>query len=931
MMSPEPAGTTSLINRKFAHYRITKLLGRGGMGEVYLAQDTRLNRQVAIKFLPAVLGDDGSRVRRFEQEALAASALNHPNILTVYEFGAEEGHQFLVTEFVDGRTLRDVLHDPTLALADVLRIAEQTALALSAAHKAGIVHRDIKPENIMIREDGIAKVLDFGLAKLAGPAPRREEGLALTAEDSDRETRALATIPGSVLGTVVYMSPEQARGKEVDERTDVWSLGVVIYEMLAGVPPFVGETSSDVSAAILRSDAPPLVPRVGPVPHQLERLVDRALRKNREERYPNIKDLLIDLREVQRELDGQSHRERAISSQGPLPSGLRTGRSQATSASTVGTDAASPRPTTLFARHKRLMLSTVCAAGALLAGLGALTYSRVPRGDPHTPLRPAKGPTTLTRLGTVGRVLEATVSPDGRLVGYVAQEGIHQTVYVQPTPIGGAIAVVPPTEAVPHDLIFAPDSSRLFFLRNEPRTTAVNELYEVPVTGGRARKVITDVDSMISFAPGGDRFVFRRNYPDNRESSLIVAALDGSGERRLSTRQIVEGFVSNPVWHPDGRTVASVALIPIAGEEQQQQIVAIDATDGTQKVLGRTRWRWARKLAWLPDGGELLFNAKQHASVPFQIWRIGYPGGEALPATSDASDYSGVSVTSDGSALVTVQTRETAALFVAPAGELMNARQLTPDTAVTFYGVGWMPNGKILYSSDAGRHRNIWVMNDDGSGATRLTNDEFVNTNPVATPDQQYIIYQSERRGHTNVWRMNADGSNHVQITSGNSANNPSVTPDSRWIVYAAASVATTRLWKVSVDGGTPEELTTATSHFPVVSPDGRSIAFSYYGGGAAPRTLSIVPISGGTLLQSFRVATELFRWERDGRALIYVDSAPGYSNFMRLPLNTGMPAPISAFTSRRIPFFDISRDGTRVVFVRSAADSDMVKIGGFR
>ena len=615
MMSPEPAGTTSLINRKFAHYRITKLLGRGGMGEVYLAQDTRLNRQVAIKFLPAVLGDDGSRMRRFEQEALAASALNHPNILTVYEFGAEEGHQFLVTEFVDGRTLRDVLHDPTFALADVLRIAEQTALALSAAHKAGIVHRDIKPENIMIREDGIAKVLDFGLAKLAGPAPRRDEGLALTVEDSDRETRALATIPGSVLGTVVYMSPEQARGKEVDERTDVWSLG----------------------------------------------------------------------------------------------------------------------------------------------------------------------------------------------------------------------------------------------------------------------------------------------------------------------------FVSNPVWHPDGRTVASVALIPIAGEEQQQQIVAIDATDGTQKVLGRTRWRWARKLAWLPDGGELLFNARQHASVPFQIWRIGYPGGEALPATSDASDYSGVSVTSDGSALVTVQTRETAALFVAPAGQLMNARQLTPDTAVTFYGVGWMPNGKILYSSDAGRHRNIWVMNDDGSGATRLTNDEFVNTNPVATPDQQYIIYQSERRGHTNVWRMNADGSNHVQITSGNSANNPSVTPDSRWIVYAAASVATTRLWKVSVDGGTPEELTTATSHFPVVSPDGRSIAFWYYGGGAAPRTLSIVPISGGTLLQSFRVATELFRWERDGRALIYVDSAPGYSNFMRLPLNTGMPAPISAFTSRRIPFFDISREGTRVVFVRSAADSDVVKIGGFR
>jgi serine/threonine protein kinase/Tol biopolymer transport system component len=928
MMSPEPAGTTSFLNRKFAHYRITKLLGKGGMGEVYLAQDTRLNRQVAIKFLGTVPGDGGSRVRRFEQEALAASALNHPNILTVYEFGAEDGHQFLVTEFVDGRTLRDVLHQ-SMALADVLRIAEQTALALSAAHKAGIVHRDIKPENIMIREDGIAKVLDFGLAKLAGPTPRREEDLALTAEDSASETRALATIAGSVLGTVLYMSPEQARGKEVDRRTDVWSLGVVIYEMLAGVPPFVGETSSDVIATILKSDPLPLVPRLEPVPPQLERLVDRALRKNREERYPNIKDLLIDLREVYRELDGQSHRERAISSEGSRPSGLRTGRPESASAVAVTTDAAAPRPATLFARHKRVMLWTACAAGALLAALGAFTYSRQARADL---MRPAKGPTTLTRLATTGRVLEASVSPDGRLVGYVAQEGSHKTVYVQSTATGDAIAVVPPTEALFFDLIFAPDSRRLFFLRNEPRTTALNELYEVPVTGGRARKIITDVDSAISFAPGGDRFVFRRNYPDNRESSLIVAALDGSGERRLATRQLVESFICNPVWHPNGRTVASVALIPIAGEEQQQQIVAIDVADGTQRVLGKTRWRWSRKLAWLPGGGELLLNAKPNALVPFQIWRIGYPGGEVLPATNDSNDYSGVSVTSDASSLVTVQTRETAALFVAPAGDLTNVRQLTPDAAVTFYGVGWMPNGKILYGSNAGRHRNIWVMNGDGSGATPLTNDEFVNETPVATPDGRYIIYKSERQGHGNVWRMNADGTNPRQLTFGNSAaNNPSVTPDSRWIVYAAASVATTRLWKVSIDGGDPEELTTATSHFPVVSPDGRSIACYYNAGGSAPTTVSIVPISGGTPVQGFRVVTDLFRWERDGRALIYVDSTPGYSNFARLPLNTGKPAPISAFTSERISAFDISRDGERVVFVRGAAETDAVMIGGFR
>jgi serine/threonine protein kinase/Tol biopolymer transport system component len=921
----------AFIGRELGHYRITKLLGRGGMGDVYLAEDTRLNRKVALKCLSASASDDGSRVRRFEQEALAASALNHPNILTVYEFVADQGQQFLVTEFVDGKTLREVLHHPTFALEDVLRIAEQTALALSAAHKAGIVHRDIKPENIMLREDGIVKVLDFGLAKLRRPDPRRDEAVRLSTADAELETSPLVTMPGNVMGTTVYMSPEQARGKEVDERTDVWSLGVVIYEMLAGAPPFVGETWSDVIAAILKSDAPPLLPRVGALPRELERIVEKALRKDREERYRSIKELLIDVRDVQRELHFQSRRERTTSSHGPVQSGDRTIQPQTASASSVEPHGAPSRLPSIFGRHKRLTLATVCAVGALLVGLGAFTYSRQFRGALDlAPLRPAPGPMTQTRLSTAGRVLEATVSPDGRLVAYVAGEGIHRTAYVQPTATGNAIAVVPPSETGAHDLIFAPDSSRLFFLRNEP-ATAINELYEVRVAGGRARKVITDVDSKISFAPDGRRFVFSRGYPDSRESCLIVAAVDGSGERKLATRQIAESFLGNPVWSPDGRTVASVAIDPTAGNEQQRHIVVIDAADGTQKVLGRTRWRWSTTLAWVPDGRELLLTAKEHASVPFQIWRIGYPGGEVLNTTNDLYDYSGVSVTSDASALVTVQTSATAALFVAPAADLMNARRLTPDAAVTFYGTGWTPDGKILYGSNAGGHRNIWVMNADGSEPRRLTNDAFVNDNPVATPDGRYVVYQSERSGYGNVWRMNADGSNPRQITYGNSANNPSVTPDSRWIVYAAASVATARLRKVSIDGGDPEELTTATSHFPVVSPDGRSIAFSYYAGGTASTRLSIVAIGGGTPRQSFRGAAWPWRWEPDGRTLIYVDNRPGYSNFMRLPLNTGVPTHITAFSSGHISAFDISRDGRRVVFIRGSATSAAVMIRKFR
>jgi Tol biopolymer transport system component len=534
------------------------------------------------------------------------------------------------------------------------------------------------------------------------------------------------------------------------------------------------------------------------------------------------------------------------------------------------------------------------------------------------------------RLSTVGRVQEATVSPDGRLVAYVSVEGIRPTVYVQPATGGNAIAVVPPGNATYHGLVFTPDSRRVFFRRGE-RTSAINELYEVPAAGGRASKVITDVDSMISFAPDGNRFVFRRDSPNAHESYLLVAAADGSGERKIATRQIAEAFVSDPVWSPDGRTVATFAINPTSDAEQRYSIVVINLPDAAVKVLGRTRWRWTRHLRWLPDGSELLATALGRASAPFQIWRVGYPGGEVLNVTNDSSDYDYVSVTADASALLTVQTNTAEALFVAPAADLTSPRRLTPDAAMRYYGVAWTPDGRILYGSDAGGQRNIWVMNADGSEPRRLTDDSFVNQDPVATPDGRYIVYRSEREGFGNIWRIDAGGGNPRQLTQRGSANNPSVTPDSRSIVYDVAAVTGARLRNVSIDGGDPEELTTTTSHYPVVSPDGKLIAFWNQPATAASTTLSIVPIGGGAPLLDFRVPAERWRWQRDGRALIYVDSAPGYSNFMRLPLNTGKPTATSAFTANRIPAFDLSRDGKRILFVGAAQQSDVVMIRGFR
>src|SRR2546423_13401726 len=286
-------------------YSIISFLGVGGMGEVYLAEDTKLGRKVALKTLPAEFTNDKERLRRFQHEARAASALNHPNLLTIHEIGAEAGAHFMATEYVDGDTLRALIKRGPVKLDEALDIAQQTAFALTAAHGAGIVHRDIKPENIMVRTDGIVKVLDFGLAKLL-------EDHARDMVDHEADTRALVlTDPGRVLGTPQYMSPEQARGMDIDARTDIWSLGVVLYELLAGRPPFHGETKSHTVVSILESEPPPLTTFAPDTPAELQRIVRKTLTKDRDSRYQTARDLMIDLKTLRRDLDLRSELQRS--------------------------------------------------------------------------------------------------------------------------------------------------------------------------------------------------------------------------------------------------------------------------------------------------------------------------------------------------------------------------------------------------------------------------------------------------------------------------------------------------------------------------------------------------------------------------------------------------------------------------------------------
>ena len=467
--------------QSISHYEIIGPIGRGGMGEVYLAKDKLLNRRVALKLLPADYTKLKDRLRRFQQEAQAASALNHPNILTIYELGQVDGQQFIATEFVEGETLRQRLKRAPLTQSETLDIAIQMASALSAAHRAGIVHRDIKPENIMLRPDGYVKVLDFGLAKLTQQEERVPEPI---------ETDKTETSSGLVMGTVKYMSPEQAQGLQVDQRSDIFSFGVVLYEMLAGRAPFEGETSSELITSILRKEPSSLTN----APDEMRRLISNALHKKKEVRYQTIEDLLVDLKGL-REDKAVTGAGAQVTSQTVNGSALST--SAAEGASTVSTF---EYVVSGIKRHKT-GAALVLASLAIVA-LGA-TFGLNRLGS--TPRSSSKG-ILMTRIPDTDRAAGVAISPNGEYIAYaqmsnVGKPSLKQSLWVLQVATNIRVEIVPPAEIEYGGLTYSQDGGDIYYVNN-------NVLYKTPAGGGEATKVLSDVDGAISFAPDGRQFAF---------------------------------------------------------------------------------------------------------------------------------------------------------------------------------------------------------------------------------------------------------------------------------------------------------------------------------------------------------------------------------------------------------------------------------------
>ena len=922
-----------LIGQTIARYKILSLIGSGGMGRVYLAEDTELGRQLALKFLPEYFTNDKNQVQRFRQEARAASALNHPNILTVYEVGQINGTEFIATEYVEGETLRARLTRASFSTRETLEMAEQIADALVAAHEAGIIHRDIKPENIMMRRDGYVKVLDFGLAKLT------ENISELRPSQLDAATRpAIKTTPGVVMGTADYMSPEQARALPVDGRTDVWSLGVVVYEMIAGRRPFTGPTHGHISVAILDQEPVPLRHHAPKVPEELERIVTKALAKDADERYQTVKEMAIDLRRLGRRLDVDAEIERTSHPESRQSVSVGSGQSAtatAFQAARLSDDVAIHSTSSVeyvvseIRKHKRGAMLFGIALVLILAGAGYVLLRLFNR--PASSILPFQS-TKMSRLTASGKVMDAAVSPDGKYVVYVEQSERRESLWVRQVATGSSVPIAPPSEVAYGGLTFSNDSNYIYY-STAARGDTLWTLFQVPTLGGTSKKVIDRVDSAVTFSPDGRRLAFVRVDLPQGVFRLVAANIDGTDEQILATRKAPDFFYFEGVcrisWSPDGKSIAC----PVGSSDANGlyfNVVGIGVADGATKVLSSQRWSLISQVNWLSDSSGLVIAAMEEETSPSQLWRVSYPGGEVHRITNDWNRYEYVSLTEDSKTLVTVQSNRASNIWIAPNGDAARARQITAGTSDSSLGLSWTPDGRVVFQSDTSGKPDVWIMNADGSNQRQLTSEGH-NLRPVISPSGSLIVFHSFRSGGTNIWRMDLDGGNLKQLTFGRKNFFPDISPDEQWIVYASYDSGELALWKVSINGGAPSKLNDTTANLPIISPDGRYIASFYWDDAANPPVgVMILPFAGGQPLKRLNILPDAvngfaLHWSPDGRAILHFDES--LANLWSQPIDGGKPTQLTNFQGDQIFNFSWSPDGKSLALARGRVKDDAVLI----
>jgi eukaryotic-like serine/threonine-protein kinase len=895
-------------------YEIVSLLGAGGMGEVYRARDLRLKREVALKLLPDVAAVDADRRERFTREALAVAALNHPHIVTIHSVEDAGTAVFLTMELVEGRSLAEALPATGLPIERVLTIAIAVADATSAAHLKGITHRDLKPGNIMLGEGeqaGRIKVLDFGLAKVVD-AQRGAAGASMLPTEAPAHTAPI-TAEGRILGTVAYMSPEQAEGRAIDGRSDLFSLGVVLYEMATGQRPFAGDTNLSILSSILK-DTPRSVTDINSaIPPELGRIIRRALAKDPERRYQTAKDLRNDLEDLKASLG---------SSESPLPATSNVAASPASSSAPAASLVPSSDTQIVVSLVRRHSRAFAVAAAVLLFGAAAALY--VLRRPDAQPASSQQSFTDLqvTQLTTSGNAERPAISADGRYVAYVQIDGGDHSLWIRQTASTNNVRIVPPERGVAlFGATFTPDGTSVDFVRQASRGPW--EIWRVPFLGGTPRLFVANVASPISWAPDGQRIAFlRTRVSPELSSQLFVADADGGQEGVLASQGASSPWLSlvapwrpsfPPAWSPDGRLIALVAAGPMGG-----RIVFVDSGTGSIRDI-TTPNGTMDGLSWL-DARSLVLNHPAQLGAPSQLIRQPYPAGPLSRLTNDPNNYVGISLSGDRRRLVTGRRDARMDLWVGDGGAATGA-DVVQRVPISLERVVWAGD-RLLYGGVVGGKPAILRVTPGENTQEDVVVEALA---PAATSDGRTIVFVSSTDNTLDLWTADANGRRKTRLAPTVTANLVAVTPDDRYVLFTSIAGGTVSIWMVAIEGGSPTKLTDGTG--AAVSPDSRSIAFTAEGvNGVTSLFVCSLPDCGTPRAIGPAQFNMAVSWTPDGRGVAY----PSDGNLWVQPLSGGAPRQFTRFTDGRpIGSFAWSRDGRRLAITRSTITNDIVLFEG--
>jgi Tol biopolymer transport system component/predicted Ser/Thr protein kinase len=781
-----------VIGKTISHYSILEKLGEGGMGVVYKARDTRLDRFVAIKVLPAEKVADPERKQRFVLEAKAASSLNHPNIITIYDIGQAEGVDFISMEYVSGKTLDRLIPRHGMRLNEALKCAVQIADALARAHSAGIVHRDLKPGNIMVNEHGLVKVLDFGLAKLTEPTP--------ASEDESTRTMRPTTEEGKIVGTVAYMSPEQAEGKKVDARSDIFSFGSVLYEMVTGGQAFHGDTKASTLAAILKDNPRPASQLVDGLPREVERLISHCLRKEVNQRFQHMDDVKIVLEELKEESD----------------SGV------------LGTAAVSrPKP-------RRRLTWALSVAAALVIALVGVWLVRSKRETPEVPL------VAVPLTSYPGNESWPSFSPDGTQVAF-AWDGEKQDkwdIYVK------QIGVEPPYRltndpAMDYGPAWSPDGRFIAFLRDlSPGKTVIMLM---PQRGGPER-IIAKINGSqqglhygpyLSWTPDSKWLVGPTSTTGQHGWALHLYSTETGEQRPLTNPPIEEIGDTAPTVSPDGRTLVFSRVSP---DFYNVTLWLLHLGEG-YKPLGKEEQVQTGNMtnvgaAWLPDGSEFVFGSG--TGTNFGLWRIAVSNG-AIPrrVNLDASNASAPAISRLGNRLAFATWKYDLNIWridlKGPGQKPGLPLRFIASTEEQTYPA-YSPDGRrIAFMSERSGAEEIWICDSDGSRATQLTSfGGSAIYGPSWSPDSQNIAFTAVQKGmKDDVYVISANGGAPRRLTTHPAEDKwPSWSHDGKWIFFTSTRSGREEIWKMPSSGGEAVQITRNSGDIPQESPDGK---YLYY------------------------------------------------------------------------------------------------------